>query len=166
MRRQNKQPTFLISLFFSKQNLAVLVSNLNQLPSQLTRVYRRSVLLYFLTIMGNISTKCLRNFSHHSLTFKAPCMPKASNFLSKIVTQSTEKSKSKLHPGHLFWSLSTHSFYCFSAKPHKKVTLSRSHLITAWCLSPTKNLQLSRLKSPVFPKTWTLKVGVFLWKAY
>lgn len=42
-------------IIFSKQNLAVLVSNLDQLPSQLTRVYRRSVLFYFLMIMGNIS---------------------------------------------------------------------------------------------------------------
>lgn len=69
---------------------------------------------------GNFSAKSLRTFSSCSLTFKAPCISQASNFLSKIVTQSTENSKSKLHPSHLLWSLPTHSFYCFSEKPQKK----------------------------------------------
>lgn len=126
---KTKQKTHIFNfIIFSKQNVAVLLSNLDQLPSQLTSVYRRSVLFYFFYQSWETSqlTKCLRTYSHCSLTFKALCMPRASNFPSKIVTvtQSTENSMSKLHPGHLLWSLSAHSFYCFSAKPQKKEILT------------------------------------------
>lgn len=76
-------------------------------------------------------------------------MPRASNFPSKIVTvtQSTENSRSKLHPCHFPWSLPAHSFYCFSTKLQKKLSLPPSHF--TWCPSPTKILQLLGLKSPI-----------------
>lgn len=76
-------------------------------------------------------------------------MPRASNFPSKIVTvtQSTENSRSKLHPCRFPWSLPAHSIYCFSTKLQKKLSPPPSHF--TWCPSPTTNLRLLGLKSPV-----------------